>query len=59
MTQHDELATFLPPQVEPKGRKMLSCQPETYEKITKLSEEMKVPRSRVVMALVDYYLEGE
>jgi len=56
---HTELAEFLPPQMEPASRKMLSCTLDTHDKVSKIAREMKVSRSKVLIALVDFYLGPE
>ena len=52
----DNLNQFVPrPQTGPTKRHMIAVEPEAYDYITELAEELKTTRNRVVTALVEYY----
>jgi|LWDU01.1.fsa_nt_gi DNA-binding transcriptional ArsR family regulator len=57
--KHEELIQYLPPEEEPTKRKMLSCTPETHDKVNKLAREMGVSMTKVLSTLVAYYEDAE
>jgi len=55
---HDDLNQFIP-RVDVTKRHMVACEPDAYEFITTLAEELDTTRNRVVTALVEFYKAEE
>lgn len=60
MSKISELEGFIPrPENKPRKRTTVTLEPETYEKIGLLAEELKASPGKVVTALLTYYEAGK
>ena len=55
--KHEELAALIPKK-EPTAterRKIISVDRETYDRVSAIADDMGMPRTKVITALVDFY----
>ena len=55
--KYADLRQYLPPQRAVAPRRMLSIRGETHDALTELSEDLNMPRSIIIDALIKFYLD--
>ena len=56
---HDRLKDYAPQPKKREQRKMLTCSLQTFEDLRQIADDLKMPMSKTIGALVDLYLDEE